>query len=98
MKNLFSILLLASGVALFGLGANAQADPGKALYQKKMCGACHGAGKKAGDLAASKLDKAAMTKFLKDPKASNPKAAMPPFKGSDEELGALIDYVMSLRK
>lgn len=96
MKKLFPIFLLVIALALPGL-TMAAAD-GTALFKSKMCGACHGAGKMGGDLAASKMDKAAMSKFLKDPKAVKPKAAMPAFKGTDEELGAVVDYVMGLRK
>lgn len=96
MKRLWVVFvgvgLLAGGAAL------AQADQGKDLFQKKMCAACHGAGKKGGDLKDSKMDKAAISKFMKDPKAVKPTAAMPAFKGSDAELTALVDYVLTLRK
>lgn len=94
MKKISWVIVVASWLS----ATAAFAADGAALFKSKMCGACHGAGKKAGDLAASKMDKAAMTKFLKDPKAANPKVAMPPFKGTDEELTALVDYVISLRK
>lgn len=87
-------------LGLFGLGKMvwAQADQGKVLFQKKMCAACHGAGKKGGDLAASKMDKATMVKFLKDPKSVKANVGMPAARGTDAEITALIDYVMSLRK
>lgn len=95
-KSLFFLLVaifsLAAPIAVWSNG------DGAALYKKKMCGACHGAGKTGGDLAKSKLDKAAMIKFLKDPKAAKPKTAMPAFKGSDEELASLVDYLLGLRK
>lgn len=96
MKKLW-VILLGAGV-LVGGAALAQAEDGKNLYQKKMCAACHGAGKKGGDLKDSKMDKAAISKFMKDPKAVKPTAAMPAFKGSDAELAALVDYVLTLRK
>lgn len=94
MKKI-SITLFSLGCLL---GTAALGADGAAIFKAKMCGACHGAGKKAGDLKASKMDKPTMVKFMKDPKGSNPKAAMPAFKGSDEELNALVDYVVSLRK
>lgn len=91
MKIILSVLLL--GVfALGGMGL-ARAEDGKALFQKKMCAACHGKGKKGGDLAASKMDKAAMVKFMKDPKSVNPKTTMPAVKASDAEIEAIADYV-----
>lgn len=98
MQYYISALVLV-GVLSIGMTSLAQAEEGKKLFQKKMCVACHGPGKNGGDLKDSKMDKAAMTKFLKDPKAANPKASgMQTFKGSDTELTALVDYVMSLRK
>ncbi|MBI4124572.1 MAG: cytochrome c [Deltaproteobacteria bacterium] len=98
MKKLLAVMFFAGSVVLFS-SLTARADgAGEALFKKKMCFACHGAGKMGGDLATSKLDKAAMDKFLKDPKAANPKSAMPAFKGTEEERAALVDYVMGLRK
>lgn len=93
---------IAVGGALLAVvlaGASVFAETGQELYQKKMCGACHGpGGKRGGDLANSKLDKGAIAKLLKDPKAVNPKATMPAVKGSDADYGALADYVLTLRK
>lgn len=92
MKILIALLaasVMAGGVAI--------AEDGAALYKSKMCGACHGAGKKGGDLKGSSMDKAAMVKFMKDPKSVNPKATMPAVKASDAELGAIADYVKTLK-
>lgn len=94
MKNRWIITAVVVGLLLSGTSF---AQAGQDLYQKKMCAACHGPGKKGGDLKDSKMDKAAMTKFLKDPKSVKP-VAMPAFKGTDEELGALVDYLLGLRK
>lgn len=95
MKKI-SLALLSMGLLI---GSAAMAVDGAALYKSKMCGACHGAGKKAGDLKDSKVAKEALVKFLKDPKSVNPKAiGMPAFKGSDEELNAIADYILTLRK
>lgn len=93
MKKFF--MLSAVGM-LLSLSAFAQAPDGAALFKAKMCGACHGAGKKAGDLKDSKMDKAALVKFMKDPKSVNPAATMKAVAGSDAELGALADYVLGL--
>ena len=90
-------IILLTAVSLFA-ASSAMAADGAALFKSKMCGACHGAGKKGGDLAGCKLDKGAIVKYMKDPKAANPKATMMPIKGSDEELNAIADYVVSLKK
>lgn len=100
MKKLISTTALVAVLALTaGVSAAGGAEQGKELFQKKMCAACHGPGKKGGDLAATKMDKGSLDKFLKDPKAVNPKVAgMPAFKGTDAERAALVDYIMSLKK
>lgn len=96
MKNLI-IVTVALGMTL-GMVAHAQEDQGKTLFQKKMCAACHGAGKKGGDLKGCKHDKATLVKLLKDPKSVNPKATMPAVKASDAEIETLANYVLTLRK
>jgi len=35
--------------------------------------------------------------FLKDPKSVIPDTKQPPFKGTDEQLEALVTYLMSLK-
>lgn len=86
---------LAIVAGLFGLALmpSAGAEDGAALFRQHMCGACHGAGKKGGDIKASKMDKATMVKLLKDPKSVNPNATMKPVKGTDAELNAIVDFV-----
>lgn len=88
-------LVVACAITL--IAGTAIAEDGAALYKSKMCGACHGAGKKGGDLKDSKMDKAAMAKYMKDPKAANPKATMKAVAGTDAELNALADYVKTLK-
>ena len=95
-EEVMKIILCLLAVAVAG-SAFAGAD-GAALFKAKMCGACHAAGKKGGDLKDSKMDKASLVKFMKDPKSVNPKVTMPAVKATDEELNALADYVLSLRK
>ena len=85
----------------------AQIDParvadGEKVYLEKKCAVCHairGTGGKAGpELSAegTKRDAQWLKTFMRDPKAVNPKAKMPPFKGGDEELEALVAYLASL--
>ena len=94
MKTFLSFLV----VGLLGATAQAAGADGAALFKAKMCGACHAEGKKGGDLKNSTLDKATMVQFLKDTKAMRPKTTKTPVKATDEELSALADYVISLRK
>lgn len=95
MKKIAVVLV----VGIIGMAQMVWAADGAALYKSKMCGAaCHGAGKKGGDLKDSKMDKVTLVKFMKDPKSVNPKATMGAVKGTDEELGAIADYMLTLRK
>ncbi|WP_447974725.1 c-type cytochrome [Nitrospira sp. Kam-Ns4a] len=94
---------------LFGLSsAWAQADPvqivkGEQVYREKTCALCHmirGQGGKTGpelSEVGAKRDAQWLKGFLKEPKAMMPKAKMLPFKGSDEELEALVAYLASLK-
>lgn len=93
MKKMTAVIVVG---ILCGLGTAAWAGgpDGGALFKSKMCGACHAAGKKGGDPATWKLSKADILKVLKEGKAGG----MPAFKGSDEEAGALADYVLGLKK
>ncbi|MDP2599560.1 MAG: cytochrome c [Deltaproteobacteria bacterium] len=95
MKPILVTLAVAGLVA--GAVHAAKAADGKEIYAKK-CAMCHGAGKKAGDLLASKLSHADFTKYTKDPKSMNPKSTMPSFKGTDEELNAVVEYSMGMKK
>lgn len=91
MKKTVAIVAAVLSVASVAMAAG---PDGAALFQSKMCGACHGAGKKGGDPATWKLTKADILKVLKEGKAGG----MPAFKGSDEEAGALADHVLMLKK
>lgn len=92
-----SRILFGSIGLLFLSGAAFGAD-GAAIFKQKMCAGCHAAGKMGGDLAASKMDRGTMMEFLKNPQAKKPGIKKPAFKGSDEELGAVVDYALGLRK
>ena len=96
MKKVFFGLVDVLLAGLWALSAPAQSLDGKTLFQKKMCLACHGkegqgggAGPPLKNLGKSKEEVIA---FLKK---GSPK--MRPVKGTDEELSAIADYVMSLK-
>ena len=97
-------------VILFSLeaGAWAQIDPaqvakGEKVYLEKKCAVCHairGTGGKAGpelSEVGAKRDEPWLKTFMRDPKAMNPKSKMPPFRGTDEELEALVAYLASMK-
>jgi mono/diheme cytochrome c family protein len=81
---------------------------GEKIYAEKKCVPCHlikGKGGTAGPAArgpdlsnvGTKRDGQWFKTFLKDPKAVNPKSKMMAFKGSDEELEAVVAYLASLK-
>ncbi|MDC4206603.1 MAG: cytochrome c [Candidatus Manganitrophus sp.] len=79
-------------------------EKGKKIYADKRCGLCHviaGKGGKMGpDLTdvGNQRDHDWLTKFLKNPKEVVPGAKMMAVKGSEEEIAALVDYMLSLKK
>ncbi len=100
---------ILGAVLLFGMSPGwAQADPvqivkGEQVYREKKCALCHmirGKGGKTGpelSEVGAKRDAQWLKEFMKEPKAMMPKAKMLPFKGSDEELEALLAYLASLQ-
>lgn len=77
---------------------------GEKIYADKKCALCHmikgKGGKTGGDLSdvGARREASWLKQFMKDPKAMDPKAAkMLPFRGSDEELEALVAYLTSLQ-
>lgn len=97
------MLMLAVGVPAWAQGDKALVATGQRIYQERHCAVCHaikGQGAKIGpDLTAvgAKRDALWLRTFLKDPKAVNPKSKMLAFKGTDEELEALVAYLASLK-
>ena len=83
--------------------AAGEAALGEKVYSAKRCAACHVIQGKGGKLGpplssiASKRDEQWLKAFLKDPKAINPESKMSRFKGTDEELEALVAYLLTLK-
>jgi mono/diheme cytochrome c family protein len=81
----------------------AQVAAGETVYGKSRCAACHmiqgKGGKSGGDLSdvGAKRDTEWLKTFLTDPKSLMPKSRHPTFRGSDEELQALVAYMESLK-
>ena len=89
------------------IAANAAwADDGKDLYDKK-CKACHSIAGVAGPMAkmggaldgvGAKHDEAWLRAYIQDPKSKMPGAKMPKVKLTDDELNAIITYMVSLKE
>jgi len=98
--------LVVGIAALMAFATAALAADGAAIYDKK-CKACHsiaGAGgpmaKTGGALddAGSKHDGDWLKAYFKDPKSKNPQAKMPKVAMTDEELDAVVAYMLTLKK
>jgi cytochrome c2 len=95
-----SILALPAGYA----GAEmSKTQKGEKIFSDHQCSACHTVHGKGGNVGpdlskvGNRRDEAWMKKFLPDPASVKPGVIMPPFKGSPEELDALIAYLRSLK-
>jgi mono/diheme cytochrome c family protein len=83
-------------------GNDAQVARGKELYAQLKCSICHVLGGKGGrsgpalDDAGKKLPPDKMEAFLKAPSSVNPRSAMPPTRGSADDIRALAAYMNSL--
>jgi cytochrome c2 len=110
MKYIF-VFMIGIWMVVFSFGVQfAQGDEnlvekGKELYTQKKCSMCHkleGVGGKMGPDLSDEGDKGRneewLMKYFKDPKSVMPEAKMRPVKGTDEELKALVAYMMSLKK
>ena len=93
--------VIASGVMpAHGLDIN----QGRKVYDEKRCALCHAIGGQGGkvgpDLSnvGSRRDGDWLKRFLRDPKGTVPNAKMPPVKATDEELAALVGYLLSLKQ
>lgn len=107
------MVVLLGTLLLTITGAWAQADSaliakGEKTFADKKCVSCHaikGKGGTVGPMArgpdlstvGAQRDAQWLKGFLKDPKAVNPNAKMMAFKGTEEELEALVAYLGLLK-
>lgn len=87
-------LALAAGFVVGIYFAGAQAEDGKALYQKKMCAACHGPDGAGGSskVPVKGKGKADVTAAIKSGKGK-----MKPVAATDAEAAAIADYVSTMK-
>jgi mono/diheme cytochrome c family protein len=99
------IKMIAALVLVAGFAAVAHAGDGTALYDKK-CKACHSIGGVGGPMAkmggaldgvGAKHDAAWFKAFIKDPKSKMPESKMPKPTLTDDELNAVVDYLLTLK-
>ncbi|MFI5363989.1 MAG: c-type cytochrome [Candidatus Binatia bacterium] len=97
--------LLGAGAVLLVLSGTVWAADGAAVYEKK-CKTCHSVGGVGGPMAKTggpldgvggKRDEAWLHDYLKDPKSKNPNAKMPKMSLSDDDLSAVVTYMLSLK-
>ncbi len=96
------VMILLEATAAWAIAEPAQIAKGERVYGEKKCALCHKimgkGGSIGGDLSTvgAKRDAQWLKTFMNNPKAVMPKAKMMPFRGSDEELEALVAYLASL--
>lgn len=99
-----AIMIISSVSSGIAEGDGELVEQGKELYTAKKCGLCHtvdgSEGSKGGDLydVGNKRDAEWLTAYMKDPKSVMPEAKMPAVRVTDEELQALVAYMMKLKK
>jgi len=83
--------------------ADPKIERGKAVYDETGCATCHAIGEIGGrtgpslDKIGSKYDAEKLKGILLNPQTLNPNTVMPPFEGSEEDLEALVAYLLSLK-
>ncbi|MCS7192705.1 MAG: c-type cytochrome [Armatimonadetes bacterium] len=83
--------------------ADPKLERGKAVYDETGCAVCHIIGEIGGRTGPSlngigkKYDAKKLREILLKPQTLNPNTVMPPFEGSEEDLKALVAYLMSLK-
>ncbi|MGQ9463908.1 MAG: c-type cytochrome [Candidatus Fervidibacter sp.] len=83
--------------------SDAKVKRGKAVYDETGCAVCHSIGEVGGrtgprlDEVGKKYDAEKLKEILLNPKVLNPQTVMPEFEGSEEDLEALIAYLLSLK-
>jgi cytochrome c6 len=97
--------ILLGIAALAVLSQVAWAADGAGVYEKK-CKMCHSIGGVGGPMAKNggALDatgakgEAYLKEYIKDPKSKKPESKMPKANLSDEDLGAVVSYLVGLKK
>lgn len=112
MKNVLIYLgLIVAIVALYGFAFTVAADDdpaGKKIFIDKKCVSCHSvesvgieSSKKSGAVDLSKTgvdaDGEFMTKYLLKEEKIDDKAHKTKFKGTEEELKSLVDWLLTLK-
>lgn len=103
----FAMPFVGTFLVTMGL-AGAESDPaivakGEKAYAEKKCAMCHAikgkGGKSGGDLSdvGAKRDADWLKQFTRAPKSLLPNAKMPAFQGSQDELDAVVAYMVSLK-
>lgn len=110
MKNLaLYLLFVLSVVALYGFAYSVPADePGKKIFIDSKCTMCHSVEaaeitskkKDASDLSKLSPDLTSefLTKYIKKEEAIDGKKHKAAFKGTDEELKQLVDWLMTFKE
>jgi mono/diheme cytochrome c family protein len=105
MNKVIALLVVIGLVLTCAIAFAADAKKGEELYGKLNCKMCHSikgvpAGKKSDLAAGPKLTEADLTKWVRTPKAMNPKTTMPAYdaaKISDADLADLVAYMLTLK-
>jgi cytochrome c2 len=89
-----------------GIVNAAGAEDGKKIFDTRKCINCHSLADQKGPMAKTggpldgvggKRDAAWLKSYLTDPKSKVPDAKMPKLKYTDQELDAIIQYMLSLK-
>lgn len=89
------------------LAAGTDAAAGKKVFEQRKCILCHSVGNQKGamvklggalDDVGAKRDATWLKAYLSDPKSKIPTAKMPKYKYTDQDLEALVHYMLSLKK
>jgi nitric oxide reductase subunit C len=99
------LLFVGICTGLFPALSSAADEAAKAFYKAK-CEMCHSIAGQAGKMASmggpldgvgGKRDEAWLREYLKDPKAKVSGAKMPAVKMTDQELDAMVAYMLTLK-
>ncbi len=111
MKNIMLYLLFVTSIVLlfgFAFSYSQTNEPeGQKVFVEKKCGSCHSVNsaditskkKDAVDLSDTGTGKTAkfMTKYLNKEEKINDKVHKTAFKGTEEELSKLVDWLLTLK-